>query len=173
MEEQKKLPRREANKIIVRYSVIGGILFIAYFLLMQLMGLAHVTILRFANYLIFVLIGIFELQKIREKCNNQIYYLQGFGINIITGIFSFMIFGVFVFIYSYFDPFFIDTVSRMYPASASFAHYNAVFLVVSEGIAYSAILSLCLMQYYKRFSIPHKEISKPGWLNKQHHPVSH
>ncbi|MFI5220468.1 MAG: hypothetical protein ACHQNT_13365 [Bacteroidia bacterium] len=172
MEETVKIPAKEFKMIIFKYAAIAGFLYVIYFLLMKAAGLAHITELRFVNYLLFAIAGSLEIQTIKEKSANRIHYLQGLGVTFITGLLSFLIMGVFIFIYSFFDPFFIDAVSHMYPAAKPFAHLSAPFLVVSEGIAYSAIISFCLMQYFKKYSIQIRKIKKPELFRKQH-SISH
>lgn len=169
MEEIIKIPAKEFKKIILKYALIVGVLYIIYFLLMKVVGLAHITELRFVNYLLFTIVGSLEIQAMKERGTNRIHYLQGLGITFITGLFSFLIMGAFIFIYSYFDTFFLDTVSKMYPASRAFVHFSAPFLVVSEGIAYSAIISFCLMQYFKKYSVRIKKVKK----TELQHTISH
>lgn len=142
----------EINRIIVTYAAYATLMYVVYFIIMRITGLAPHTELRFINYFLFCITGYYALKKSTQERNNRLDYLQGIGIAFSIGALSFIFFAVCVFIYSLFDPFFAVTVLKEFPSGSVFGSFQAPFLVAAEGIGLSSVLALCLMQYFKIFS---------------------
>jgi hypothetical protein len=149
---EKGLTVFQINKIIVRYAVYATLLYVVYFLLMQLTGLAPHTELRFLNYFLYSITGYYALKHATKMKNNRLKYLQGIGIAFAVGALSFIFFAILVFLYSFFGSFFQTTVLKEFPTGFVYGIFQAPFLIASEGIGLSSIISLCLMQYFKIYS---------------------
>jgi hypothetical protein len=152
MENQKKIDAKALNKIIVRNAFIAALVYILYFFIMKVAGLIYITELRFINYALYAIIGYYALKAVKRDGGGTIYYLQGLGVSFIVGALSFVFFGIFVFFYSLINPFFNETIWSMYPTANVLGQFTAPFLIASEGIGMSVILSLCLMQYFRIFT---------------------
>jgi|GEM_PF-1991733 len=146
----------EAKKIIIRYSLFAAGLYIAYFLIMMIFNLEVRTELRFFNYFLYFFAGYQALKKLRMERQGDMKYLQGLGIGFATGAISFIILGVFIFLYCLLNPSFLNNVTQNYPYQFLLGPFSALFLVASEGIAMSAVISLCLMQYFRIFTGQHR-----------------
>ncbi|MEO8150913.1 MAG: DUF4199 domain-containing protein [Bacteroidia bacterium] len=146
------LSRQEANKIIFTYGVTGAVTYIVYFLIMWAAGLIGHTELRYVNYALCGIVGFMAMQKVKQQEGGHVTYLQGLGIAFLTGVVSFIVLGLFVYIFAKLNPGFLTAVLKDTPmAFASFTDpaITAASLIVSEGVAFSVIIALCLMQYFK------------------------
>ena len=152
MENQKKSDARILNKIIVRNAFIAAAIYILYFFIMKAAGLIYITELRFINYALYAIVGYYALKKVKTAGGGSLHYLQGLGVSFVVGSLSFVFFGIFVFFYSIIDPFFNETIWKMYPDANVLGQFGAPFLIASEGIGMSVILSLCLMQYFRIYT---------------------
>ena len=152
-EEINRIASKDVNTIIAKYSIIAAISYMVFFGIMKLAGYAYVTELRYFNFVILALLGAMALNEARTKGEGRIYYLQGFGLILITGIFSFAIFAVEILLYSTYDKFFNNTIAALYPGAMMLGIYSAPVIIAAEGAAYSVIVALCLMQYYKRYAV--------------------
>lgn len=85
-----------------RYGIYGGIAMIVYFLILVLFGLEGNETLRILNHIfmaIAVCMAIFYFTRHPSKGSR---YLSGLGIGFIVGLVSAVIYGIFMFLYSYF-----------------------------------------------------------------------
>src|SRR6185436_4519512 len=155
MEEEENdltLSRQEANKIIFTYGVTGAVTYIVYFLIMWAVGLIGHTELRYVNYALCGIVGFMAMQKVKHQEGGHVTYLQGLGIAFLTGVVSFILLALFVFIFAKLNPGFLAAVLKDSPLA--FDVYTdpaivAASLIACEGIAFSVIIALCLMQYFK------------------------
>lgn len=134
------------------YTLLG---FIGYFLLMKLLGLTHITELRYLNFFI-LLSGILYGYKQYQKDNGKIPFLSGFGLGMmITGI-SVVLFSAFLFIYfSGIDPHLLATLKSSAPAMVSeyLTPSLAALSVLFEGLSSGLIMNFVLIQYYKSTTV--------------------
>lgn len=151
---QENIPQKEVRPIFIRYGFMAAGAYVIYFMIMKLAGLIEQTELRFVNYLIYAFFAYLALQAVRGKGNGTIDYLQGMGISFLTGVLSFVLLGAFIFIFSFLNTDFLGKVMQEVPTGfgVNMTPFGAALLVASEGIAMSAIISLCMMQYFKGFS---------------------
>lgn len=148
-EPDNRLPRTEANKIIITYGAIAALLYIVYFFIMRMAGLIQQTEFRYLNYVLYGVAGFFALRKAKMKLGGRLSYLQGLGIGFMTGAVSFLLLGGFITLFALLSPEFTTVVLKETPATFDYTPLRAGFLVVSEGVTFSIIISLCLMQYFK------------------------
>src|ERR1043166_6978904 len=99
-----KLSIRQMRNSILVFGAIACACYILFLLLMKLMNLMHVTELRWFNYVFLCLLCIYQIKRWIRKTGNYVPFLQVFSISFFTGIFSFVLFSVFLDIYSRFDP---------------------------------------------------------------------
>jgi hypothetical protein len=141
------------NRIIAQYALFAALLYVAYFLIMRAAGLAPIIHLRYVNFLLYSLAGYHALRALKASRGGTLDYLQGLGVAFAVGSFSFVAFGVFIFLYSFIDAFFMETVLGEFSSARVFGRFAAPFLVAAEGIGISSILALCLMQFFKIYSV--------------------
>jgi hypothetical protein len=140
------------KSIIIKYSLYATASYIIYFVLMRVLGLAPYIKLRFLNYFLYFFIGYYALKSLAAAKGGQLNYLQGLGVSYVIGALSFIFYAAIVFLYSFFDSFFMTTIFTEYPTAKVFGRFAPPFAIASEGIGLCTIVSLCLMQYFKIFS---------------------
>lgn len=134
------------------YGLYACLMFIGWFLLMRLIGLATVVELRFVNYVLLAVAAFYAARKAEAYKHWRLKYLQAFIVIFATGLFSFIYFGIFILNYSLIDPFIINTFSSLFPGSAILGKLSAPFLIASEGIAFTSIVSLGLAFFVQEYS---------------------
>ncbi|MDQ3292703.1 MAG: DUF4199 domain-containing protein [Bacteroidota bacterium] len=85
-----------------RYGIYGGIAMILYFLILLVIGLDKNDTVRFLA-MVFIIIasgmGIYYYSKHKTK---GMFYLNGLGIGFLVGLVGSVLYGIFLFIYSFF-----------------------------------------------------------------------
>lgn len=125
---------------------------ILYFLLMKWIGAHQITELRILNFVI-LLAGIAASIRhyIRKEWESPGYF-TGFGLGLRTSFSAAISFALFLFIWLSIDQPFM----RYLKANAPFGEYlspmAAAATVTIEGISSGVVITLLLMQYYKRGS---------------------
>jgi hypothetical protein len=147
------------KRIIIKYSLYAAATYVVYFLLMRVLGLAPYIKLRFLNYFLYFIVGFYALKALAISKKGELNYLQGLGVSYAIGALSFTIYGAIIFLYSYFDSFFMDTLFTEYRTAAIYGRFAPSFAVSTEGIGLCTIVSFCLMQYFKIFSERKERIS--------------
>src|SRR6188768_2658033 len=141
MNAQHNLLPKNIVKIGLRYGLMAFTAYAVYFLLMRLLGLATIVELRFLNYIFLAVAAYYALRKAEAVKGWRLQYLQGMAVVFCTGLASFAYFCVFIFIYSVFDSFIIDTFFNLFTGAQAFGKFAVPFLIASEGISISAIIS--------------------------------
>ncbi|MEP7263750.1 MAG: hypothetical protein ABI772_04605 [Bacteroidota bacterium] len=134
------------------YGLYACLLFIGWFLLMRLIGMATVVELRFFNYVLLAITVYYAARKAESYKHWRLKYLQAFIVIFATGFFSFIYFGFFILNYSLIDPFIINTFSSLFPGSAVMGKLSAPFLIASEGISITSIISLSMAFFVQEYS---------------------
>ncbi|MGZ3900581.1 MAG: hypothetical protein ACXVP4_10545, partial [Bacteroidia bacterium] len=156
-----ELPLRKVTKSVLIYGGISCVFYIIFMLIMKLAGFLEVTELRMVNYVILCLVCLYEIRKWVKNRETYVPFLQVFGTAFFTGLWSFFLFSVFLFIYSKFDS----------QLSALFAQQRMVvfnnmpsIMIFFEGSAVSIIVALINLQYFRRFE---EGEASPHDLNKK------
>jgi hypothetical protein len=139
---------------VERYGIVSGLItgaaLIAYFLLMQALGYAHILELRFFNFVI-VGIGIcVAIRKFKAALNEGDFYLQGWAQGIYTSAVAVITFGIFMGLYLSFSN--IELLAYIQQNAASGQPLNgfSIFLAIfMEGMAGGFVMTLAAMQYFK------------------------
>jgi hypothetical protein len=139
-------------RVLLKYASIATLAYIVYFLLMKIAGLADIPELRFVNYFIYFFVTYYALYDFIKVKKHGMEYLEGMAFTFQLGFVSFLLFGFFVLIYSLFSPFFIEIVGREMQTESMLGIWGPTFIVCAEGSGISAVVSLCMMQYYQAFS---------------------
>jgi len=138
-------------RIAIRYGILMAITLIAYFLVVRLFDLHENPWLRLLNGIVMgigITLAIKHYQLVQHEA---VSYVNGIKIGIISGFTATFIFTLFMAIYMYhIDPEFAQTILGQW-----FKNYDAgpavlVFVIFIEGLASSVILSLALMQIFKK-----------------------
>src|SRR6218665_2190936 len=139
----------EKNKIsILVFGLINCIAYIVLVLCFKYLGLLHIWGLRMANYVVLTLVSIWQVRHWIRESKGYVPFLQAFFSTIFTGVFFFILFGAFIFIYSFSDPY----LAAMYIADPDTqAWLIPPVVLVLEGTGASIIVGLIVMLYASRF----------------------
>lgn len=139
----------KARKTIIFFALTNLAFYIAFMMLVKYTGLLHVTGLRTVNYLFLTITSLIHIKRLTKILNGYIPFLEVMSVTFFTGTISFCLFSIFIFFYSFTDPylnslFIMDTegMSRLVPP----------LLVFFEGSGISIIVGLLTMIYSEKFS---------------------
>lgn len=118
---------------------------------MRLVGLAHVTELRFFNYIVMCIVSFYALKQTTVLNGRQPKFFLEMAIIFLASTFSFVFFGVFIYIYSVIDPFIINTFTTLYPGSLAFGKFSAPVFIASEGIGLSSVAALGMTFFFRSY----------------------
>ncbi|HRG07688.1 MAG TPA: DUF4199 domain-containing protein [Cyclobacteriaceae bacterium] len=135
------------NRIPENYGlkIAGGL--IAFFLLMKVLGLAHIYELRFLN--VFIQVGgiYFALKKFRETHDEHMNYFRALVTGVATGAVSSVIFALFLFIYLSVDPGFMQDIITNEPMGRYLNPYITAFMVALEGLFSGLLFTFIIINY--------------------------
>ncbi|MCW3076751.1 MAG: hypothetical protein JWO32_1360 [Bacteroidetes bacterium] len=143
-----ELPMSKITKSVMIHGGISCVLYIVFMLIMKLVGLLEVTELRMVNYVILCLVCLYEIRKWIKRREAYVPFLQVFATAFFTGLWSFFLFSVFLFIYSRFD-FQLNELFMKHPMGV-FKNVPSI-MIFFEGSAASIIVGLITMQYFRRY----------------------
>ena len=140
-----------STKIIINNALLIFTGIVGFFLLMKILGLDHVSELRFLNFA-FVLWGINNAIKTNINANKESLYFNNFAVGIGTSIVAvgFTIIGL-IFYVAFINPSLINILEDTGFWGQNLSLGLIVFALAIEGIASSVICSFILMQYYKNY----------------------
>ena len=135
------------NRIPENYGlkIAGGL--IAFFLLMKILGLAHIYELRFLN--VFIQVGgiYFALKKFKETHDEHMNYFRALVTGVATGAVSSVIFAFFLFIYLTVDPGFMQDIITNEPMGRYLNPYITAFMVALEGLFSGLLFTFIIINY--------------------------
>jgi hypothetical protein len=142
------IPFSKIKKSILVYSVIACLCFIVFVLLLRFFNLLHVWGLRMANYAIFCVISMYQVRHWIKQYKGYVRFLKVFAVSLTTGAAAFTMFAVFLFIYSWFDPY----LNEMY-VTHSIGQQRLIpsVIVFFEGTGGSIIIALIAAIYASRY----------------------
>ncbi len=138
---------RMRDSVLV-FGAISCVLYIAFLFLMKLFGLMHVTELRFVNYVILCFVGLYQIKRWIKQTGAYVPFLQVLGTVLFTGVWSFILFSVFLYIYSKYNlelaELFVNRTMGVFPTVPS-------IIILFEGAGASIIVAFINMQYFRRY----------------------
>lgn len=139
------------TSISFRYSIGIYLSLIAYFFIMKILGLEHVTELRLFNFFI-VLGGIYLLIK-RNMEQNGMRYFQNLFLGFRTGATAIVLTAVSLFFYlKIIDPSFMEVLETSMIWGNQLSPFQVTLAIAIEGVASSFLLTYMVMQYMKNWS---------------------
>jgi hypothetical protein len=143
-----ELPMSKVRTTVLIYGTICCVLYIIFLLLMKAVGLMHVTELRMVNYVILCLMCLFEIRKWIRTRHTYVPFLQVFATAFFTGLWSFLLFSAFCYVYSNYD----EELRRLFFENTYGVFPNVPSIVLFfEGSAASIIVAFINMQYFRRY----------------------
>ncbi|MFL5753374.1 MAG: DUF4199 domain-containing protein [Bacteroidia bacterium] len=139
----------KTNKLSILSGLVTGLVLIAYFLLMKLLGLNRVLELRFLN-LVFLFIGVWFTLSRANKKYGDLYYLHGLGLGLQTSFIAVSLFSAFIGFYlQAVDPGFMEYLRVQANLGKYINPWILAHVIFGESFSAGAIMTFILMQYYK------------------------
>ncbi|HXB41860.1 MAG TPA: hypothetical protein VNZ49_15065 [Bacteroidia bacterium] len=141
-------------------GILCCVMYIVFLLLMQAFNLLHITQLRVVNYIILWLVCIYQVKKWITKNGTYVPFLQVLGATFFTGIWSFLLFSIFLFFYTRYNTYLAELFIKH---TEGFTGDIPSVVILFEGSGVSIIVAFINMQYFRRYeegeTFPEK---KPG-----------
>lgn len=141
------------EKIGIKYGLLTTVALIVYFIIMDLLGLTHITALHFLNGIIMAIGIVMAIRAYKRSMHGRIGYFSGLGTGVITAIVGTVLFAVFVVLYVNIgsgellktlaaEPYIGERVNTT-PGIVIFS------VLMLEGVISGALMSFIAMQYFK------------------------
>ncbi len=135
------------NRIPENYGLRIAAGLILFFLIMKLVGLAHLTELRLLN-LVILTIGIYlALKKFKKIHHENLNYFRGLITGVATGGIASLIFGIFLFIYMKIDTGLMQAIVENEPMGRYLNPYIVAFIVVLEGFFSGLLVTFVILNW--------------------------
>lgn len=140
-----------ALSVALKYGLFVSASLIAYFLILRLFDLHNVAWLRMVNGL-FMAAGIyFAIKYYKFKYNSEFTYVDGFKTGLLTGFIATGVFMIFMAVYIFhLDTDFAPSMLKTWFNDTEQSAGILIAVVLVEGLASTAILTLTCMQIFKK-----------------------
>ncbi|HEY4651122.1 MAG TPA: DUF4199 domain-containing protein [Pontibacter sp.] len=142
------------EKLSLKYGLFTAAALIGYFLLMKLLGLAHILELRFLNAVILAVGIVMALRAYKRLQKGQIGYLRGLGTAFLTSLVATTLFSVFMLVYiKGFDDSLLEVIAadQLFGDRVASTPGIVIFMVLMlEGIISGVMIGFIAMQFFKR-----------------------
>lgn len=152
-----KLSIKNMRNSILIYGSICCIFYIVFLLLMRVFNLMETTELRMVNYFIMWAVTFFQIKKWIKETGKHIPFLQVYCVVFFTGVFSYFLFSVFLFLYAHMDPYVAGILAKH---AAGLMQSMPSVIVLFEGAGASIIIALINMIYFSRYEEGEVSIEK-------------
>ncbi len=151
----RKLTLRENFSYSFQYSFIYTFLAVVIFAIARFTGFYVNEELRFLNYIVLFPVGYFGVKAAYQDHGYHLNYFSGLMIGFLIGLLGQTWYAILFALYTYFDPAVFAFLLEQLPQPLLYPHLAIGFILVSEGLGASAILSLTMMQIF-RFDRKHE-----------------
>lgn len=141
------------NRIHENYGLKTGAALIAYFVIMNLIGLSYIVELRLFNVVIQAIGVYFALKKFKQTHHDHLNYFRALATGVATGAISSILLGIFMFVYMKLDPTLLESIVAN-EGNGSFltmGHYlnpyMSGFIVAFEGAFSGLLVTFVLINY--------------------------
>lgn len=139
------------EKIGLRYGIYAAVAYILFFILMQVVGLAHFYWLRALNYLFLFAAVFMSIREYKNTHKSTFAYLNGIGVGVIASVISCLIFAVFLCVYlGAINPDFMVAIKEKEMFGEYLNPYIASAAVLLEGSFSGITTAFILMPYFKQ-----------------------
>jgi hypothetical protein len=153
-----KFPSVERNGIVS--GLLTGVALTAYFLIMQVLGYAHILELRFFNFVILAVGVCWAISKYKKDLHNREFYLQGWAQGIYTSAVAVLSFAIFMSIYmSAINPELLAYIQNNVASGQNLSGFTIFLSIFMEGMAGGFVITLSAMQYFKTQGAAKRKIS--------------
>src|SRR5688572_29334827 len=145
MLEPARIPLPKVRKSILIWGLLCCLAYIVLLFIMKVAGLLPVTGLRTLNYAVLFIVCFAGIKRWVSQTEHFVPFLTVFLTSFLTGVFSFVLFCIFLMFYSSYDTELSD-LFRTHAPDALRSVPSAV--VLFEGSAVSIIVAFINMQYF-------------------------
>ena len=145
----RKLSLKENFNYAFKYSAVYTFLAILVFAIARSTGYYVQEELRFVNYILLFPVGYFGVKAAYQDHDNHLNYFGGLMIGFLIGLLGQTWYAILFVIYLYFDPVVLAFLLEQLPQPLLYPHLAIGFILISEGLGASAILSLAMMQIFR------------------------
>ncbi|WP_439882357.1 hypothetical protein ACSX1A_04155 [Pontibacter sp. MBLB2868] len=142
------------EKVGLKYGILTALGLISYFLIMRLLGLAHIVELRFLNGVIMAIGVTMAIRAYKISVHGEIGYFQGFGVGAITAVTATTIFSALMVLYiKIAGESLVHTLSMQRYLGESVVETPGVvvfIVLMMEGVISGVMISFIAMQWFKR-----------------------
>lgn len=146
----------DPNRIPQSYGLRIALGLAAYFVVMNLAGLAHEVELRLLNLLILVAGVYLALKKFRETHEDHLNYFRALVTGVATAATASFLFAAFMFLYMTFDEGLMRSIVENEPMGRFMNPYIASFIVALEGLFSGLLVTFILINF-----LPTDEVNEP------------
>ncbi len=153
--DQKPELQKVKNNILEKRAIVTGIImsicYIAYFLIMESLGLATVPEYRIVNFLIQFIAVATSIKLFKSASNGRFTYLEGFALGCLSSFISVILFALFIYAYlSKINPELLPSLMNKAEMMGKYlTPFSAALAVAVEGSIAGLIISFTLMQFFK------------------------
>ena len=135
------------NKIVIKYGILLFLGLMAYYLVMQLLGLSNRYDFRIFNAVIQVVVVYMAIKEYAKSKPDEFNYLSGTVIGINTSIAGVVPFAVFQMINLYMSPQLLEFIRENAPMIGPYVNpFSGGLIVFFEGLAVGLVLSYICMR---------------------------
>lgn len=136
--------------VAIKYGILTTIGLIAYFLIIKLLDLHTNPWFRLLNGLVMACGIYIAIKRYKLISGTTFNYINGFKVGLLTGFLATFIFALFMGIYMFhLDTAFMNALLKDWFQDMSYGGGILIFVILIEGMASTAILSLTFMQVFK------------------------
>lgn len=146
----KKVITDTIERLSFRYGISMALALAGFFFLMKAFGLEHNLELRAFNLLILGSFVLMAIKQYKKQKNNQVTYLKGLGLGILTTVVGAVSFAIMVVCYiSIVNPGFMELIKSQEPFGNFLNPTLVGCTIVIEGIASGCLATYGIMQFFK------------------------
>ncbi len=138
------------EKVALKYGFYTFAGLVGYFLIMYMVGLAHIIELRNLNLFIMIPGLWFALNYFKENSNSHLNYFEGISVGTLTAVIAAIPFSIFMFFFMIYNVDFMMRIKETVPFSQYVNPYIIAFIITFEGFISGVMMSFVLMQYLKK-----------------------
>jgi hypothetical protein len=148
MLEPARIPLPKVRKSILLWGLLCCAAYVVLLFIMKAAGLLHVTGLRTLNYAILFIVSFVGIKRWVAQTEHYVPFLTVFLTSFLTGVFSFVLFCLFLIFYSGHDV----ELNELFRSHAPPGFHSVPSAVVLfEGSGVSIIVAFINMQYFRRY----------------------
>jgi len=136
------------KKSIVVFAFLNFAVYIVLFFTFRAFGLLHFSGLRMLNYITLGVICCYQVSHWVKQGGGYIPFLESFCTAFFTGTLSYVLFAIFIFLYSLGDPYFAKLYFNEPDGTLKLVPFIIIFF---EGSAGSLIIGLITMMYSEQY----------------------